>query len=107
MNHFGAVTFTKHLCIATHPFRLWMVMKVLHHCVEGARKIKIVTVNKSENVAGYFFQSFIDRVHLSTIFLTDPVGESMFVLFDNVYAVVRAAAVDNNIFKVVVPLVKN
>src|SRR4029453_6299658 len=64
----------------------------------------IVRVQPTENIAGGESESSVDRLGLSPVLLAHPAGEKLLIAFDDVDAVVAAAPVHDDVFKVRVAL---
>src|SRR5712671_1598905 len=67
------------------------------HRAERPRKIEIVAVQERENVSRGSREPLVDRVGLAAVFFGHPVGEVLFMPADDVDALVRAAAVDDDV----------
>src|ERR1044071_4266009 len=106
MDHLRLVTFAEHDRVAANPFAFGIVGKVTHHGVECAGQINIVAVDERENVAGGFFEPFIDRVYLSTIFFTYPVSQLVLVAANDRNTLISAAAVDDDVFERLITLIQ-
>src|ERR1044071_83997 len=106
MDHLRFVAFAEHERVAANPLALWIVIKEIDHCVECARQIYVVAVDERENVARSAFETFIDRVHLATIFFTHPVSELVFVTANDGNTLVGAAAIDDDVLERFMPLVQ-
>src|SRR6202008_2893586 len=79
MDHTRLVALAKHERVAADPVAAGIVCKVTHDGIECAGKVNIVAIDKSENVSGGPFETFVDRVHLAAILFTHPVRQLVFV----------------------------
>src|SRR5262249_1108015 len=67
----------------------------------------IVRVQPTENIAGGEHESSVDCLGLSPVLLAHPAGEKLLIAFDDVDAVVAAAPVHDDVFKVRVSLIED
>jgi len=49
-------------------------------------------------------KSFVNGMTLSSIFLTDPISQTRLILADDVHTAISAAAVNDDVFQVRIPL---
>ena len=84
-----------------------MLLEKIHHRRKRARQVEVITVQVPNNVPSRPLESFVDCIHLSPIRFTDPKRQLRFVLADDVRTVVSTAAINHNVLKVSVPLVKD
>src|SRR4029079_8545768 len=106
MDQSRVVTFAEHDRVAANPFAFGIVGKVTHHCVECAGQINIVAVDERENVARGFFETFVDRVYLSTIFFTYPISQLVLVAANDRNTLISAAAIDDDVFEWLITLIQ-
>src|SRR5678815_249221 len=107
MNHFSFVSLSKHHRIAAHPFAFRMLLKVRHDRIEGTRQIDIIAVDERKNITGNPLQTFVDGMYLSAVFFTHPISQAILVSTNNGDTIVRAAAINNDVFKVLVTLIQD
>jgi hypothetical protein len=67
---------------------------------------KIVTVQPALDIAGCPLEAFDKAERLAAIRLTDPIGNMLLVLADNLNRLVPRAAVDDDEFEVGIPLIQ-
>ena len=97
----------KHDRVATDPLAFRVLIKVAHYGVENARKIKIVAIEKREDVARCSFQTLVDCMHLAAIFLAYPVSQSILVTTNDRDTFIGAAAIDHHVLEWLVSLIEH
>src|SRR5688572_6274861 len=98
---------TKHDRIAAYPLSLRMRIEVFGDCGKCFWQVNIVAVYECENIAGAFREAFINSVNLSSIFFTRPISQSILIASDDLNGLIRAAAVDHDVFKVRIILIED
>src|SRR5688572_29786751 len=68
VDDFSFVARAEHDGVAADPVTFRMLLEVVHHCVESARKINVVTINESANVAGRLSEPFVYGMDLAAVF---------------------------------------
>jgi len=107
VNHFCFVAKSEHYSVATNPLALWMLFEMIHYSVECTGKIDVVAVDKRKDVAGDFLEAFVDRMNLATILFAHPISQSIFVATNNRSTLVRATAVNDDVFKILKALIQD
>src|SRR5215475_7870110 len=107
LDKLGCATLAKHYRIAADPFAVRMILKVLRDRRERSRQVNIITINETKDLSRSFLETFVDSVHLASVFFTDPERQPVLVTSDDIYSFIRAAAVNYDVFKIWIILIEN
>ena len=72
--------------------------------VERSRKIEIVAVEPTDNLASRHTKALVDRIRLPVVGFRNPVCEVSFVALDDRDAFVGAASIDNDVLEISIVL---
>jgi hypothetical protein len=88
------------------PFHLRKRRKNIGHQRECPRGIFIVAIEPRHYLAGRPREPFVNRIVLSLVRLTHPIGQTVFILTDNLSTSIGRTTIDYYIFQVRISLIK-
>ena len=77
---------------------------LLSDILQDTGEIHVIAIKPRENVAGASRKPFVDSMRLPVILFADPVRNPRFVLADDIDALVRTPAIDDDVLEIRIAL---
>src|SRR6185437_7038683 len=85
----------------------WIVAICIGDTFKGAIQVIVVAIQVSDDVSSCELQTLVDRVRLTTILFANPIGQTAFVLPNDINGPIRTSTIDDDVFQVWISLVEH